>query len=120
MSFKAIILLTRAEGATHDQFADWWLKQHAPLAKQLPNLRKGVFNLVENPVDGDPDGVFFGVVQDRPDGDFVERAKTTFATGAGLVHLTHRNTRRRHGMSGAALRIDQVDVGACGHLKPSV
>jgi hypothetical protein len=48
MSFKAIILLTRAEGATHEQFADWWLKQHAPLAKQLPNLRKGVFNLVEN------------------------------------------------------------------------
>jgi hypothetical protein len=34
MSFKAIILLTRAEGATHEQFADWWLKQHAPLAKQ--------------------------------------------------------------------------------------
>jgi len=55
MSFKAIILLTRAEGATHEQFADWWLKQHAPLAKQLPNLRKGIFNLVENPVDGDPD-----------------------------------------------------------------
>ena len=57
MSFKAIILLTRAEGATHEQFADWWLKQHAPLAKQLPNLRKGVFNLIENPADGDPDGV---------------------------------------------------------------
>ena len=57
MSFKAIILLTRAEGVTHEQFADWWLKQHAPLAKQLPNLRKGVFNLVENPVEGDPDGV---------------------------------------------------------------
>ena len=57
MSFKAIILLTRAEGATHEQFANWWLKQHAPLAKQLPNLRKGVFNLVENPAEGDPDGV---------------------------------------------------------------
>ena len=57
MSFKAIILLTRAESATHEQFADWWLKQHAPLAKQLPNLRKGVFNLVENPAEGDPDGV---------------------------------------------------------------
>jgi uncharacterized protein (TIGR02118 family) len=57
MSFKAIILLTRANGATHDQFANWWLLQHAPLAKQLPNLRRAVFNLVENPAEGDPDGV---------------------------------------------------------------
>ena len=57
MSFKAIILLTRADGASHDDFARWWLQQHAPLAKQLPGLRWGVFNLVENPADGDPDGV---------------------------------------------------------------
>jgi uncharacterized protein (TIGR02118 family) len=57
MSFKAIILLTRADGASHDDFAQWWLHQHAPLAKQLPGLRRGVFNLVENPADGDPDGV---------------------------------------------------------------
>ncbi|CAB4961120.1 unannotated protein [freshwater metagenome] len=57
MSFKAIILLTRAATATHEQFADWWLNRHAPLAKQLPELRRGVFNLVENPAEGDPDGV---------------------------------------------------------------
>ena len=57
MNFKAIILLTRADRASHDDFARWWLQQHAPLAKQLPGLRRGVFNLVENPVDGDPDGV---------------------------------------------------------------
>ena len=57
MSFKAIILLTRADGASHDDFARWWLQQHAPLAKQLPGLRRGVFNLVENPADGAPDGV---------------------------------------------------------------
>ena len=57
MSFKAIILLTRADGASHDDFARWWLQQHAPLAKQLPGLRRGVFNLVENPADGDTDGV---------------------------------------------------------------
>jgi uncharacterized protein (TIGR02118 family) len=57
MSFKAIILLTRADGASHDDFARWWLQQHSPLAKQLPGLRQGVFNLVENPANGDPDGV---------------------------------------------------------------
>jgi uncharacterized protein (TIGR02118 family) len=57
MSFKAIILLTRLDGASHDDFARWWLQQHAPLAKQLPGLRRGVFYLVEYPADGDPDGV---------------------------------------------------------------
>ena len=53
MSFKAIILLTRAESASHEDFAQWWLRQHAPLARQLPGLRRGVFNLVESPADGD-------------------------------------------------------------------
>jgi uncharacterized protein (TIGR02118 family) len=52
--FKAIILLSRAEGATPEAFADWWLHQHAPLARTLPGLRKLTFNLVTNggPVDG--------------------------------------------------------------------
>jgi hypothetical protein len=43
MSFKAIILLTRAADATHEQFADWWLNNHAPLAKQLPELFRTIF-----------------------------------------------------------------------------
>ncbi len=56
-AFKAVILLTRAEGATHDEFARWWLEQHAPLARRLPGLRRAVFNLVDDPAAGDPDGV---------------------------------------------------------------
>jgi len=54
---KAIILLTRKEGATHADFVDWWLNRHAPLARQLPRLRKAVFNVVDQPGDGQPDGV---------------------------------------------------------------
>lgn len=46
--FKAVILLTRAEGATRDEFRSWWLERHAPLARQLPGLRRLVFNLVQN------------------------------------------------------------------------
>lgn len=57
MSCKAVILLTRAESATHEEFARWWLDQHAPLARQLPGLRRAVFNLVDTPAEGDPDGV---------------------------------------------------------------
>jgi uncharacterized protein (TIGR02118 family) len=53
--FKAIILLTRAEGSTRDEFREWWLERHAPLARQLPGLRRLVFNVVETddaPCDG--------------------------------------------------------------------
>lgn len=46
MAFKAIILLTRGEGASRDEFRQWWLEEHAPLARRLPELRRAVFNLV--------------------------------------------------------------------------
>lgn len=53
--FKAIILLTRNDGASREDFRDWMLVRHAPLARQLPGLRKLVFNIVDNeeaPYDG--------------------------------------------------------------------
>ncbi|MBU6201702.1 MAG: EthD family reductase [Acidobacteria bacterium] len=57
MTFKAAILLFRREDATHEQFAQWWLGQHQPLARQLPGLRRAVFNVVQQPGEGDPDGI---------------------------------------------------------------
>lgn len=45
--FKAIILLTRREDMTHDEFVGWWLREHQPLASSLPRLRKLVFNVVD-------------------------------------------------------------------------
>lgn len=53
--FKAIILLTRAEGTSREEFRSWWLERHAPLARRLPGLRRLVFNVVETddaPCDG--------------------------------------------------------------------
>jgi uncharacterized protein (TIGR02118 family) len=53
--FKAIILLTRKDGMSRDEFRHWMLVVHSPLAKQLPGLRKLLFNVVENddaPYDG--------------------------------------------------------------------
>lgn len=52
---KAIILLTRREGDTAEDFRRWWLEEHAPLARRLPGLRKLVFNIVEG--DAAHDGV---------------------------------------------------------------
>ena len=57
MSFKAIILLTRRADMTHEQYEQWWLNTHVPLAKQLPGLRRAVFNVVQNPSTGEPDGI---------------------------------------------------------------
>jgi len=56
--FKAVILLTRRADMTHDEFAQWWLGEHRPLAEKLPNLRRAIFNLVDHNTD-DPgfDGV---------------------------------------------------------------
>ena len=48
--FKAMILLTRRADMTHEDFATWWLTKHAPLARQLPDVREIRFNEV---VDGD-------------------------------------------------------------------
>ncbi len=54
--FKAIILLARRDGDTREQFAEWWLGEHAALARGLPGLRGLRFNLVETP-EAELDGV---------------------------------------------------------------
>jgi uncharacterized protein (TIGR02118 family) len=54
--FKAMILLTRRDDMTHDDFRTWWLGEHAPLARGLPGLRKIAFNVIET-VDADYDGI---------------------------------------------------------------
>ncbi len=54
--FKAIILLTRAEGASREEFRSWWLERHAPLARRLPGVRRLVFNVVET-ADAHYDGI---------------------------------------------------------------
>lgn len=55
MSCKAIILLSRREDMTTADFRRWWLDEHAPLAAQLPGVRRLTFNLVAEP--GEVDGV---------------------------------------------------------------
>ena len=46
MSFKAVILLSRRDDMTPTEFRTWWLHEHAPLAAQLPGVRRIVFNAV--------------------------------------------------------------------------
>ncbi len=55
--FKAMILLKRSEEMSFEAFTQWWLVEHAPLARQLPGLQKAVFNLVSGEGEGEYDGV---------------------------------------------------------------
>lgn len=57
--FKVMILLTRREDMTQEEFAVWWLNDHAPLARQLPGVQRITFNLV----DQGPDAVCSGVAE---------------------------------------------------------
>ena len=52
-----MILLKRKTEMNHANFVQWWLEDHSELAKQLPNLKKAVFNLIEGDGSQDYDGV---------------------------------------------------------------
>lgn len=54
-SFKAVILLRRRDDMTPEQFRQWWLLDHAPLAARLPGVRRIVFNVAAD--NDDVDGV---------------------------------------------------------------
>ena len=51
--FKAIILLARRTDMSAAEFRSWWLEEHAPLAAQLPGVRRIVFNVVADADDVD-------------------------------------------------------------------
>ena len=59
--FKAIILLTRGTNQSPDEFRQWWLDHHAPLARQLPGLRGLTFNLLAPALNGAEDLAYDGV-----------------------------------------------------------
>ncbi len=89
--FKAMIMLTRRDDLTHEQFAQWWLQEHAPMARALPNVRRILFNLVEQNPDAPCDGITELWFDSREDFD------AAYATEIGkkeaadsLAHLTSR------------------------------
>jgi uncharacterized protein (TIGR02118 family) len=53
--FKMVVLLKKKDGLMDAEFAKYWLEKHAPLAKQMPGLRKYVVNVVKPPPNREPD-----------------------------------------------------------------
>ncbi len=94
--FKAVILLTRRADLTHDQFAEWWLVDHAPLAAQLPGVRRLCFNLVDPTGeaavdDAAPDGVSELWFDSKADFESAYATEIGMAVAAdSMAHLASR------------------------------
>ena len=55
--FKAMILLKRNENLDYAEFQKHWLENHAALVRQLPGIRKAVFNFSDQNGEGEVDAV---------------------------------------------------------------
>ncbi len=104
--FKAMILLTRRDDMSAQEFRDWWLNQHAPLAQQLPDVRRITFNVVDAPNDAANNaaaGVGGGAGGGQIDGiaelwfDSQAAFEAAYATETGqrvvadsMAHVSHR------------------------------
>ncbi len=89
--FKAMIMLTWRDDLTHEQFAQWWLQEHAPMARELPNVRRIVFNLVEQNPDVPCDGITELWLGSRDDFDAAYATEIGKKVAAdSLAHLTSR------------------------------
>lgn len=53
--------MKKKETLTDEEFANYWLETHAPLAKKMPGVRKYVVNVVRSPPNREPD--YHGVVE---------------------------------------------------------
>lgn len=84
--YSIIGILKKPEHWTTEQYRDWWINEHAPIAKQLPGLRRYTihpltdnFDAATGKLGGEPthDGVAFLWFDDK------EAAEKAFASGAG-------------------------------------
>jgi len=90
--FKAMIMLTRRDDMSAEDFAQWWLEDHAPLARTLPNVRRAVFNVVQS---GHDEAGFDGVSElwfdTREDFEAAYASDIGMATAAdSLSHVSGR------------------------------
>ncbi|MFM7687203.1 MAG: EthD family reductase [Actinomycetota bacterium] len=89
--FKAVILLRRRDDMTPEQFRQWWLHEHAPLAAQLPGVRRIVFNAAAD--NDDVDGVselWFDSEQ-----DFLDAYATDLGKSVAADSMAHVRGRTR-------------------------
>ncbi|WP_136718304.1 EthD family reductase [Halorientalis salina] len=54
---KFVNLLVRQDGLSHEEFVDYWLNEHAPLAESLPGVRKYATSVPTDPEKATYDGI---------------------------------------------------------------
>lgn len=101
--FKMVILLKKRMNFTDEQFADYWLETHAPLAKKMPGLRRYVVNVVKPPPNRAPD--YNGVVELWFDN--VDDMKKAFSSPEGQA--TQKDTER-FAASRTAMYVDEHSI----------
>ena len=89
--YKAIILLSRRDDMSAEEFRSWWLDEHAPIAAQLPHLRRVTFNLVADSVE--IDGV--SELWFDSEADFEAAYSSPIGQSVAADSLAHLRTRRR-------------------------
>lgn len=90
---KVVEFVVRDDERTHEEFADYWLDEHSPIASELPGLKRYVTSLPTDPERADYDGVlelYFedtGAYADAFESDAGERtladARAFLEVGAG-------------------------------------
>jgi uncharacterized protein (TIGR02118 family) len=91
--FKSMILLTRRSDMTHQEFSDWWLGEHAAMARQLPGVQRIMFNLISDDQNVEIDGITELWFNSRE--DFEAAYETEIGKGIAADSIAHVSDRVR-------------------------
>ena len=91
--FKAMIMLSRREDMTHEEFKAWWLGEHQPLARQLPGVQKIRFNVVEQDETAPCDGI--AELWFETQEDFIAAYATEIGKSVAADSMAHLASRVR-------------------------
>lgn len=99
--FKAMIALTRRDDLSHEDFVQWWTGEHAPLARQLPGVRRIVFNPVLDPEPAGIDGIAELWFDSK--NDFIAAYETDLGKAVAADSMAHVSSRVR-------MFVDEVSI----------
>lgn len=91
--FKAMIMLTRREDMSHEDFKSWWIGEHQPLARQLPGVQKIRFNVVEQDETAPCDGI--AELWFESQDDFIAAYATEIGKSVAADSMAHLVSRVR-------------------------
>ena len=91
--FKAMIMLTRREDMSHEDFKSWWIGEHQPLARQLPGVQKIRFNVVEQDETAPCDGI--AELWFETQEDFIAAYATEIGKSVAADSMAHLASRVR-------------------------